>query len=520
MGHFPLGRARRHRLSAWALLWACATPLAWAQTDAPAAARAGSGGASVPASQLSLRDLVTQLREVNKDVRSKRAEKGIAATGMDRAAAAFQPMATLSATDGRNRQPNTFEEKLTRDQTSFYLRDGQDYAVGVSQLMPSGAKVEAKSTLSRFITNINEKDGRPEGARDNRTFWGLTLTQPLAKDGGTTVTRARTVVAELDVAVAAHAQEETEASIVAEAAMAYYELVLAQHRVAASQEKIRTGERLLFEARALVKQGRLPESDLLEVENSLSRYQAGLSEAMQGQRERLNRLQTLLMASDGKSWRASDALPLVGKPVAGVSAEAALGLALQSRADYLMQKKVIEREGVQLVYAQNQALPRIDLVASYGRNGLAYSASTAFRWGTMSEYPAWSVGLQMQIPLGENKLGRADVAAAQLRRENALLALKALEVQIANDIDTSLQMLGSAAERWSHWQDVARREQQQLEVERKRFAAGRSEVREILVREERTINSRLMVLEQQAAHARAQVILESAQGVLLRRWAS
>ena len=185
-----------------------------------------------------------------------------------------------------------------------------------------------------------------------------------------------------------------------------------------------------------------------------------------------------------------------------------------------MQKKVIEREGVQLVYAQNQALPRIDLVASYGRNGLAYSATTAFRWGTMSEYPAWSVGLQMQIPLGENKLGRADVAAAQLRRENALLALKALEVQIVNDIDTSLQMLGSAAERWSHWQDVARREQQQLELERKRFAAGRSEVREILVREERTINSRLMVLEQQAAHARAQVILESAQGVLLRRWAS
>lgn len=520
MGHFPSGRTTRHRLPALALLLACAAPSAWAQTDATVAASAGSGAASSPLIQLSLRDLVTQLREVNKDIRSKRAEKSIAATGTQRAAAAFQPMVTLSATDGRNRQPNTYEEKLTRDQTNFYLRDGQDYTIGLSQLMPSGAKVEAKTTLSRFITNINEKDGRPEGARDNRSFWGLTLTQPLAKDGGTAVTRARTVVAELDVAVASHAQEETEASVVAEAALSYYELVLAQHRVSASQEKIRTAERLLVEARALVKQGRLPASDLLEVENSLSRYQAGLSETLQGQRERLNRLQTLLMASEGKIWRASDGLPLVDKPGPGLSNDAALGLALQWRADYLMQKKVIEREGVQLVYAQNQALPRIDLIASYGRNGLAYSASTAFRWGTMSDYPTWSIGVQMQIPLGENKLGRADIEAAQFRRENALLALKALEVQIANDIDTSLQMLASAAERWSHWQDVARREQQQLEVERKRFAAGRSEVREILVREERTINSRLMVLEQQAAHARAQVILESAQGVLLRRWSS
>ena len=497
-----------------------AAPAVWAQSTA---SEAGRQAAPAAPAALSLRELVIQVREANKDIRSKRAEAGIAATGIDRAAAIFQPMVTLSATDGRNRQPNTYEEKLTRDQAGFYLRDGQDYSVGLSQLLPSGAKVEAKSTLSRFITNINEKDGRPDGARDNRTFWGLTLTQPLAKDAGTTVTKARAALAELDIAVSSQSQADTEASVVAEAAMAYYELVLAQHRVQAAQEKIQTGQRLLIQAQTLVAQGRLPESELLEVQNSLSRYQAGLSEALQGQRERYNRLQTLALSSSAADARvrpAADMFPVVTAAAAAAQPDEALKLALDSRPDYLMQKKVIEREGVQLVYAQNQALPRIDLVASYGRNGLAYSATTAFRWGTMSEYPTWSVGLQMQIPLGESKLGRADVAAASLRRENALLALKALEVQIANDIDTSLNMLGSAAERWSHWQDVARREQQQLEVERKRFAAGRSEVREILLREERSINSRLMALEQQAAFAKAQIVLESSQGILLRRWSS
>lgn len=463
-----------------------------------------------------------QVREGNKDIRSKRAEVGVAATGVDRAAAAFQPTATVSATDGRNRQPNTYEERLVRDQTKFYLRDGQDYSVGVSLLLPSGAKVDAKSTLSSFITNINQKDGRPEGAQDNRTYWGVTLTQPLARDAGTVVTRARTVLAELDVAVSTQAQAETESSVVAEAAMAYYEMVLAQHRVTAAEEKIHTAQRLLSQVRSLVAQGRLPESELLEVQNSLSRFQAGLSEALQGLRERRNRLQTLSLSSHGEAnWRAIDPLPVVVAVAAtpGRSDEA-LRLALEARPDYLMLKRVVEREELQLSYAQNQALPRIDLVASYGRNGLAYSPSTAFGWGLMSEYPTWSAGVQMQIPLGENKLGRADVVAASLRRDNALLALKALEVQIANDIDTSLNMLGSAAERWSHWQDVARREQQQVEVERNRFAAGRSEVREILLREERSINSRLMALEQQAAYAKAQIVLESSQGVLLRRWSS
>ncbi len=505
-------------------LWACCAGWVWAQASPMALpVPPTTAEQAVP---LSLRDLIIRIRESNKDVKIKRTETEIARTGIDRASAAFQPMAALSGTDGRNRQPNTYEESLSRSSESYYLRDGQDYSAGISQLLPTGAKLEAKTTLSRFITNINQKDlkdGRSPGDNDHRTFWGLTLTQPLAKDGGTTVTQARTVIAGLDVEVASHAQVETESSVIAEAAMAYYELVLAQHRVEAAEEKRSTGQRLLLQARDLARQGRLSESELLELENSVSRYQAGVSEAIQGRRDRQNRLHTLAMSnktSELKSWQASDKLPEVSSAVSSLVHEQATRLALESRADYLMQRKVIEREGVQLAYARNQALPRVDLVATYGRNGLALSASQAYRWSTMSDYPTWSVGVQVQVPLGENKLGRADIAAAQLRRENALLALKALEVQIANDIDNSLSLLASAAERWTHWRDIARREQQQLEVERRRFAAGRSDMREILIREERTINSRLMVLEQQLAYAKAQVVLESAQGILLRRWPS
>jgi len=504
--------------------------LPWCLTVTLASVSAGALAQSVTNVQLQsvaapkllkLEDLVNQLREANKDIRTKRTDRHIAATSIDRAAAPFQPIATLSATDGINRQPNTYEEKLVRRDQSLYLRDGQDYSVGLSKLLPTGAKLEAKTTLSRFITNINQLDGRPEGAKDNRSYWGLTLTQPLAKDGGFAVTKARVQVAELDLAVAEHTQNETESSVLAEATLAYYELVLAQHRVAAAREKIKISQRLLTEALALARQGRLAQADVWELESALSRFQAGLSEALQGERERFNRLNTMVMIAAGtyeQAWRASDALPMVALPVQPVNSEDAVRLALDTRHDFLMQKKILDREGVQLMYAVNQARPRIDLVATYGRNGLAYSAGTAFNNDAMRDYVTRSVGVQIQIPLGENRQGRADIAAANLRRENALLAIKALEVQIANDIDTSFEMLSSAVDRWMHWQDVARREQQQLDVEYQRFAAGRSEMREILMREEKAINSRLMVLEQQAAFAKAQVVLESAQGVLLQRW--
>ena len=475
---------------------------------------------SQPNVAMSLRDLVVNLLQANKDILSKRGEKGIAATGIDRAAAVFQPMVTLAATDSRNRQPNTYEEALTRSETSYYSRYGQDYSAGVSQLLPSGAKLEVKSTLSRFITNINQLSAdRPDGAKDNRTFIGLTMTQPLAKDGGFKVTKARTQVAEIDLDVAKHTLGETESSVVAEAVLGYHELVMAQHRVTAAMEKIQIAQRLLSEARALLRQGRLAEIDVVEVENSLSRFRAGLSEAKQGERERLNRLNTLIMIVTGNDvavWRAAEDLPTVPRSAQVHPFEAALRTALESRHDYLMQKKMLEREGVQLVYAKNQALPRIDLVASFGQNGLAYAAGTSF--GSGRDYATWSLGLQLQVPLGANLQGRADVAAANLRRENALMAIKALEVQITNDIDTGVHMRTRAMERWIHWQEVAVREQLQLDVERKKFNAGRSEIREILMREEKTINSRLMVMEQQLAYAKALVILESSQGILLQRW--
>ncbi|MFM7570305.1 MAG: hypothetical protein ACKO8O_16605, partial [Betaproteobacteria bacterium] len=152
---------------------------------------------------------MSRLREVNKDIRVKRAERDIAATGIDRAAAAFQPVGKLGATRSRNNQPNTYEEALARSLSSYYLRDGNDYSASVTQLLGTGARLELGSTLSNFVTNINQMAAwRPPGVRDNRAGWGITLVQPLARDGGTEVTSARGRVAELDLAVANHTHLE------------------------------------------------------------------------------------------------------------------------------------------------------------------------------------------------------------------------------------------------------------------------------------------------------------------------
>jgi outer membrane protein TolC len=494
----------------------CAAPAMSAQN----ASVQQSAGTSAPVA-MALPDVVNRLRAQNRAILSKAAEARIAATGITRAESAFQPQLSLGVVRGTSSQKNTYEEDLIRERLGVYQREGTDFSAGISSLVSAtGAKLELKSALSRFITNNNLRvPNRPPGAYDNRTNAGFSLTQPLARDAGADVTLAKLNMARLDSTVATLASRDTETSVVAEALLAYHELVLAQHRVEAAQEKISTSTQLLEEARALQRNGRLPQSDVWEVENALARYQSALSEAVHGQLERANRLRTMLMleaTASASGFRALDALPQVdARPL---DASQLLQSALQRRDDYQLRKVQMEREGIQLSYAKNQQLPRVDLVASYGLGALEYSARQAIDINRARDYPSWSLGLQVNVPLGMNKLAQADLQAALLRRDDAALALRAIEVQIANDIDTSLALRASVIERWQLWQQVAQREAQQLTAERSRFAAGRSDTRELLLRLERVINARLAVREQQAGYAKADTLLQAAQGSLMERF--
>jgi outer membrane protein TolC len=473
--------------------------------------------AALPA-ELTLQRLVSHLLSVNKNVLSKRYESGIVTTGIDRAEAAFQPQVTASVTNGNSIIKNNAEDKLIRSNLDTYRKSSTDYSVAVSKLFSPGTKVEAKTTMSRFMTNLLENQSTNQG--DNyRAYYGLSVTQPLARDFGPDVTRAKVRLAELDTTSSELGARDTASTVTAEGILTYLDLSLAQERVATAEERIQVGNRLLAQANDLLKQGRLPMSDVWEVESSLLRYASALSEAKQQLRERVNKLRTMLMATSAtvpEMLKATEPLP--EQSAEPVLPEQSLKIALEKRDDFRMRRTMADREGVQFAYSKNQTLPRIDLIASYGLNGLSYSYNDAYLFNSTRDFPTWSVGFQMNFPLGENRQAKADMITARIRQEDALLSLHALEVSIANDIDTSVGLLNSSAERWVQMRDAAFREQQQLDLERKRLAAGRSGMREILFREERALSARFAVTEQQVAYARAEALLQAAQGTLLERF--
>ena len=507
----------RKKIGLFALVGRCAL--------LPALGIAQSSGDVLPAvaattfpSELTLQRLVSHLLAVNKNVLSNRYESGIVTTGIDRAEAAFQPQVTASVTNGNSITKNNAEDKLIRSNLDVYRKSSNDYSVAVSKLFSPGTKVEAKTTMSRFMTNLLENQSSNQG--DNyRAYYGFSITQPLARDFGSDVTLAKIRIAELDTASADLGARDTASTVTAEGILTYLDLSLAQERVATAEERIQVGNRLLAQANDLLQQGRVPMSDVWEVESSLLRYASALSEAKQQLRERVNKLRTMLMATAAtvpEMLKATDPLP--HQAAEPVLPEQSLKIALEKRDDFRMRRTMADREGVQLAYSKNQTLPRIDLIASYGLNGLAYSVSDAYMYSSVREFPTWSVGFQVNFPLGENRQAKADMITARIRQEDALLSVHALEISIANDIDTSVGLVASSAERWDQMRATAQREQQQLDLERKRLAAGRSGMRDILFREERALNARFAVVEQQVAYARAEALLQAAQGTLLERY--
>jgi outer membrane protein TolC len=311
---------------------------------------------------------------------------------------------------------------------------------------------------------------------------------------------------------------DAEGSAAAQAVFAYWDLTLAQHRMAHTLEKVAMGERLLAQARAASRQGRLPESQVMDVESDLIRYRAAVVEARTAQAEAAAQIAAVLgdsLENLGGRPRAVEALPAAARALP--DADQAMARAREARADLRQRRAALEREQIQTTYALNQARPKVDVVASYGFNG-GPGRSQAVGVGSLKDFPAWTVGLQVAMPLGDNQQARADIQAARLRAQEAERQLQALEVTIGNDIRTGLALMAGAAERWSLWSEVARREERHVVLERQRLEAGRSDIREVLFREEKAINARLAVIEQQVAWAKADTLVEAAQGTLLERY--
>lgn len=475
---------------------------------------AAKKSAGAPA-DLSLRELIRLVQEYNEQIRSQVAEWAIRKEAVKSAKAIFEPAFVGNYQKGETNRQNTVQEIVSQGFLPEFHEQSDDFQAAVEGLVPTGARVRLEYSLRDF-TNSIEKNYGVDG--ESQSFLGASLSQPLLKGAGVTPTMAGIRVAKADEEIAFQSYREQMMRVVSEAISAYWDLYKARQRYNIREDSVKIAEQILEDNVARVRTGKMAETEVFEARSGLSRRKSLRRAAEQEIVLTTNTLRTYFSDSVADSPAGIQPVEKPASEDVETTFEKSLKKALALRSEYLSSKRKIERENIRLVYAENQIWPQVDLNASYGLNGLAVNPKDSFDEALSKDYPTWAIGLEMRIPLGGDIKSRSELIASRERKKQALLELKAVEVILANAVDTALRGVENTREQIDHYSDVVDYSGRLLNAEISRFRAGKSNSRLLLEKEEDLLLAKEAHLDSLVNYTKAVLGLDLAQGSLLLRY--
>lgn len=448
-----------------------------------------------------------QLLESEVSQRLAKAEKGI-----------FDPVAVGGIDYIDNQRPNTRLDaaQLGLFASPVFLEQNTLYNAGIENLLGSGTKVRTGYALRQLNNNIGAPQASPDSLVGNQysTFLGVNLSQPLLKNFGPTPTLARIRIAAMGSQIAFQQYRRQTLLVLASAEAAYWDLFLAQEQVRLGTKSVAIAGKILADKEERVSVGKSPQIEVLEARAGLGFRTARLDQSTQGAFDFASRLSGLYSQALDPSQplpRAADTPDLVEDPRTLLDN---FEDAFRKNPDYLISQQRVEQEGLRVAYTRNQRLPQLDLKGSFGLNGLSGGPGDSLTQSATGEYPAWSVGLELRMPLGNTK-ERNDLAAARLAKMRAITGLKESETQVYNGIQGALRKIQLHRAGMTNAASVIEYQRTLLDAEMERLDVGGIDARTLLETEERLHQAEVSLVENRVMERKAWIELEVVRGTLL-----
>ncbi|MDA8122645.1 MAG: TolC family protein [Deltaproteobacteria bacterium] len=375
---------------------------------------------------LTLDDAVRGAISNNLSLKAESFNPAISGTGIRSARAIYNPNFTaLLDHRGSNSQssPTSFFVDRTR---SF------DANLSASLLLPSGA------TASAAMTNLWEQDNQGTSfsryAKPNLVF---SLSQPVLQGFGRDVT-------ERGITVATFATESTLAewwaaalSVSSNTRNRFFALVKARENLEARKSSLALAREIHAGNEARVRAGVLAAIELLDSELGVAQREKDLLEAGKNALDEEDRLRVLLHLPPGTGILPADTFP--GERVEATE-EAALRTAAYMRPDLRKARILLSTNEFNARVGRNLLLPSLALKGSAGISGLGTDYGSAIDDMKTGKYPAWSVGVELSYPLG-NDAAEADLAKNRLLAGQSRVSLRNLEEAASLEIRSSIRAL-------------------------------------------------------------------------------
>ncbi len=395
--------------------------------------------------RLPLREITQRAVANNRTVRVSGYQPAIDETRVTEAEARFDPEAFAGLTYESRRQDNEFGFGGSNfDQWRAEL--------GIRQLLPTGGQLELKYSPNSTNTLVGLQQGVNSTIDPVYTSEiALQLTQPLLRDFGLAVNRARIVINKNNQRISVLDFRKDLEEMLRNVEEVYWRQIQAV-------ENVKIQERLL--------QGNIRTADIVskrfgqdvtleQISNSITRVEFARTELIRA-RQRVSDLSDQLknLMNDPDFPVAGDTLitpadePLLVPIVFDFSD--AMQTALLNRFELGQQQLRVDSAQVALEVAKNNKLPQLNLVGSIGLQGLGedYIDSHDPIWDT--DNVSWSLGLQFVQKIG-NREAQAIYVRAQLQRMQAVTQYEQIIDQVTTDVktaqrevETSWQIIGQS----------------------------------------------------------------------------
>ncbi len=415
---------------------------------------------------LTLQEAIQLALQNNLDVQIERFRPEIEQFGLNSIYGAYDPKLSARVVKSFRSSPGGFDSTTGLQRTPNET-DLESYDVGVIGALPTGLTYDIGGNLNRSSGNtINGFQYRPDTS--------INLAQPLLKNFWIDATRQQISVNRKTLKISELGVRWKIMEVVNRTEQAYYDLIFAMENVRVQEKALELAERLLAENKRRVEVGALAPLDEKQAEAQAAGRRADLLSARRNLQAQQNLLKGLMTVSY-RDWHGVDIQPvekLVAVPEKFDLIES-WRRGMTQRPDLLQSRVDIERRDIVLKYERNQLFPQLDLIGSYGRNGLDRHFGAALEDIRTESNPSYSYGILFSIPLS-NRGPRNLYRASKAEKEQSLLVLKRLEQNILVQIEDSVDLAQTNFERIDATRRARLYAEAALDAEQKKLENGKS----------------------------------------------
>jgi outer membrane protein len=324
---------------------------------------------------------------------------------------------------------------------------------------------------------------------------------------------------------------------------AYWGLIAAQDSTRVARKSLETATALLEQTQAQYEVGVVSRVEVVQSEAGVADREFNLIRAQAVER---NAQDALIDAVLGPYLEPESEIVVeaTDRPedttIRAVSAAAATEHAFARRPEIRLARKEIERRKVELKAASNSRLPQLDVLANYGKAGIAGTVSPDCADfvtgracgpppGIASEWHAadndlfnsragenYGVSGVLSIPLG-NTAARHQYNRSEFELRRAETSLVRLEQSIVSDVRRAARNLAASVEGIEAAERAEAAAAEQLRAERVRLEHGESTPFDVLQREEDLVRAQAQKILAQQTYHNSITALDRAQGTILER---